>query len=1020
MKNIKYLIISFALILPLLCEAQVFKHDRILSFEESKVPPYISTSKSKVSISKEHFKDGVKSLQWDFQPNSELIIDKNIYFEPKDPTGEDTYLSSFVAWVYNESPIDDVIEFEFLKDAEKCSSFSMKANFKGWRAIYISFERDMQGTPKEGMNKIKIKAPKTKGRLFFDQMLTASKVDHRHHTADIQLPYVNKENMNHWLSIYRFSLEKPDIALENSVTEDQKREIALVEKRLRELIYTPSVFKKGNLDKIKSDFAAFDIKRNGDKISGRPLFFTRAAEAFERLDDKWNANLYVTNKMELRAYFDLMQRVAVGYNNAYQPEDKEELKNIFIDMYDHVTDQGVAYGSGLGNITHYGYSFRNFFNSYFLMKKVLRESDRLEAASKAMLWYGIANETYINPKVNGIDMDAFNTIATGRISSILIMEDTPEKVQYLKSFSRWVDNGCLPAPGLDGAFKKDGSAFHHRNNYPAYAVGGLSGATDMLYLLNNTQFGVSELGHETVKNVLLTMRFYCNKTHFPISMSGRHPNGKGELSPMQYARMALAGTPDRKNAIDGDMAAAYLRLLNINDSSEKPEYMPPVKSQALLQLATEIQKKGFSSEKDPNGNLALGYAAVSVQRRNNWSAVVRGHSRYLWAAEHYLGANLYGRYLAHGSMQISTAKENEIVNPKTSAWVEEGFDWGRIPGTTAIHLPVEQLKANVLNVDVFSGFEEMLYSDEAFAGGISQNRVNGAFGMKLHEHDKYNGSHRARKSYHFFDNRIVCIGTNIENSNSEYNTETTVFQLAVNDEASKNYWSNYNKTVNTWVDHLGTGYYIPKLPDNVLKFENNVTQKSRYQDSGKENQGHWVNLVVDHGKAPKNKSYEYMVIPQAGSEMSDISKNIPYKVLQKDRDAHIIQDLKSKTTSYVLFETPKVLPEGLIQKVDTSCLIMLAEGSDQLQLTVANPDLALYRGESDEAFDKDGKRIERSIYSRPWIGNESKEMPVVVTIKGKWNISDNDKVKVLSTDNNQTIVQFACTDGASIDVTLNK
>lgn len=75
---------------------------------------------------------------------------------------------------------------------------------------------------------------------------------------------------------------------------------------------------------------------------------------------------------------------------------------------------------------------------------------------------------------------------------------------------------------------------------------------------------------------------------------------------------------------------------------------------------------------------------------------------------------------------------------------------------TSIHLPFEQLRAKVLNVDVYSGMEEMLYSDEAFAGGLSQARLNGNFGMKLHEHDKYNGSHRARKSFHFFDGTIVC------------------------------------------------------------------------------------------------------------------------------------------------------------------------------------------------------------------------------------------------------------------------
>ena len=143
-----------------------------------------------------------------------------------------------------------------------------------------------------------------------------------------------------------------------------------------------------------------------------------------------------------------------------------------------------------------------------------------------------------------------------------MMEDTPEKLQYLRSFSRWIDYGCRPALGLSGSFKVDGGAFHHRNNYPAYAVGGLDGATNMIYLLSQTEFAVSKLAHETVKNVLLTMRFYCNKLNFPLSMSGRHPDGKGKLVPMHFAMMALAGSPDGKAEYDSEMASSYLRLIS--------------------------------------------------------------------------------------------------------------------------------------------------------------------------------------------------------------------------------------------------------------------------------------------------------------------------------------------------------------------------------------------------------------------------------------------------------------------------
>ena len=155
-----------------------------------------------------------------------------------------------------------------------------------------------------------------------------------------------------------------------------------------------------------------------------------------------------------------------------------------------------------------------------------------------------------------------------------MMEDTPEKLQYLKSFSRWIDYGCRPAPGLAGSFKVDGGAFHHRNNYPAYAVGGLDGATNMIYLFSRTSLAVSELAHRTVKDVLLAMRFYCNKLNFPLSMSGRHPDGKGKLVPMHYAIMAIAGTPDGKGDFDKEMASVYLRLVSSDSFSaeQAPEY----------------------------------------------------------------------------------------------------------------------------------------------------------------------------------------------------------------------------------------------------------------------------------------------------------------------------------------------------------------------------------------------------------------------------------------------------------------
>lgn len=1003
-------------------EAQVVKNERLLSFEDGEVPAYMTTdATSRLTINDEHYKDGLHSLSWEYEPGAILSVKKDLMFEKKDPTGKDLYLSAFIVWVYNEQAQDKQIRFEFLKDGKLCTSFPFGINFTGWRAAWVCYERDMQGIPEEGMNELRIVAPDMKGKLYFDHIVTGSKVDARQQTADVQVPFVNKGTTNHWLVIYEHSLWKPEIAL-TPLDEQQKADMRLMEARFRDMLYTPGKLTDKEMQAIRKAYDFYHITYKNGKVSGLPIFMVRQAEAYERMIPGWDKDMFTKLGMEMNNYFNLMKRIATAYLNAKDDTFRDELQQKFLAMYDHITDQGVTYGSCWGNIHHYGYSMRGLYVAYFLMKDVLREAGKLAEAERTLRWYAITNEVYPKPTVNGIDIDSFNTQTQGRIASILIMEDSPEKVQYLRSFSRWLDYGCRPADGLMGSFKSDGACFHHCNNYPAYAVGGLDGATNMIYLLSGTQFRVSELAHETVKKVLLTMRFYCNTRQWALSMSGRHPNGKGQLIPVQYAMMALSGTPDGKQPYDADMAAAYLRLMEytgrVNDND--PDYLPRTSNKKELLLKQELEAQGFRPEADPQGNLALGYGCVSVQRRDNWAAVVRGHSRYLWAAEHYLDANFYGRYLAHGSIQILTGKPDEMVTFTTSGWQEAGFDWNRIPGVTSIHLPFDQLRANVLNVDIYSGMEEMLYSDEAFAGGLSQNGENGNFGMKLHEHDKYNGSLRARKSYHFLNGTIVCLGSDIENVNTDYPTETTVFQLAATTPEFRSYWDAYQNNGTSYLDPNGVGYYLSKVTMKSAKFEKNFPQTTVGERSVKPTTGNWVSLTLQHGKAPKGVSYEYAILPRTDAfTLKRFARNPDYKVLQQDRNAHIVRTADGTLTSYVLFETPQSLPkDGLVQATDTSCLVMVRQEGKKVRLTVAQPDLALYSGPSDEAFDEQGKRKERSIYSRPWKSNKSVEMPLTVTLKGCWQVDETPFCKVVSVDKKQTVLRFACKDAASFEVEL--
>lgn len=1008
--------------------APLVSNDRLMSFEESEPSADVSAVNSTISTSDRHYKDGERSLQWDFNPGGVLKINRDLRFEPKDPTGVDTYLSGFVVWVYSPAAAADSLTFRFMKDESECTSFSMGLDFTGWRAAWVCYERDMKGIPQEGMNGINIIAPNREGTLFIDHLLTAAKMDSRYQTADIQVPFVNAATRSHWLQLYNHSRRTSDMPLEAYVTDREKADISTIESRFKEMIYRPSQLSDKRMEGIRRDFGFYNIKRDDDgNITGCPLFFERHGECYERIIDGYVKPIFSRAHMELKEYFNLMNRVAIAYNDATDKDRKDELASIFLDMYDHVTDQGVAYGSCMGNFTHYGYSFRGYYTAYYLMKELLEATGRLDFASKGMLWYAMTGEVYIPPTAWGMDIDTFNTMTTGRIASILMMPDTPEKVRYLKSFSRWLDNGCRPADGLSGCFKPDGAIFHHCNNYPAYAIGGLDGATKMIYLLSSTRFAVSELAHSTVKNGLLAMRFYCNKVEFPISMSGRHPDGKGRLVPVQYAYMALAGTPDGKQDIDKEMGDAFLRLVSVsNGGSEEgdPEYIPTVAGDVTSVMIERLSKGGCRPEVAPGGNMNLGYGCVNVHRRDNWGAVIRGHSRYLWAAEHYRGENLYGRYLAHGSLQLLTvAGADKDVSLNSSGWVENGFDWGRIPGTTARHLPLELLKANVLNVDTYSGYEEMLFSDETFAGGVTLEGKNGAWGMKLHEHDKYDGALRARKSYHMVDGRIVCLGSDIQNDESEYPTETTIFQTALTDDSAHDYWVAPLAGKDWVMDHLGTGYFVPSCEGKSMPLPVVELGRKSISNEGKPTEGDWVNMTINHGAAPKGDSYHYAIYPQSTKEaMEKISREPGYKVLKQDHDAHVVRDDAQGITSYVLFETVSSLPSGgVVAGTDTPCLVMVRElDKKNCVVAVANPDLALYTGEADEIYDDNGRRVERSIYSRPWKDSRCLDVPVTVTLRGSWKLPESDSYDIISRDRHRTVVRFNCREGKTIEASCRK
>ena len=991
-------------------------HKEILSFEQD-AKAVKALKKSSVDISPSHSKLGENSLLWKWKKEGAGIeIPGIIPYLPENPNPKETSVSTFVFWVYSETPVDGKLKFSFMKGDSLCCQFSYGLDFKGWRGAWVAFDRDMEGTPAVGMDKVIITAPENvkKGRLFFDGIITSAFEDVRHHTADFQAPFINKETTMHWLVLLNSWEKALDITPDASVSAEDIAQMETVRERFITLVTDGK--KVQDAGRLREQFAGYGITENKDgSIKGKPIFFTRYGETYINVGIPDASKIFSDNGQLLRAANDFMFNLALAYLKSDDPAWKDELACMYITMTRHMLDQGYAAGSALGTLHHLGYSMRNFYTAPVMMKNVLEAAGLADEVQQAMEWFSGVGEVKTAPVEQGMDIDAFNTSLMGRTAALLMLEDSPYKKAYMQALSRWIDNGFRYAEGFKPAFKPDGTVQHHRKAYPAYATGGFDGAVNAVWMLHGTDYAISETGHNVLKKALLEMRFYCNKKSFPLAMSGRHPDGKGALIPEQYGRLADAGSPDGTSAIDRELAEAYLRL------------------DADGRWSRQFTEAGFTAEDSPTGCHSYPFNCSLTYRQDDWSVTIAGHSRYLWSAEIYNGANHYGRYLTHGSMQILADGSPEI-SCLGSGYQVAGWDWCHIPGATAAEIPMEAMKADVRNVDEFSGYEEMLLSDEWFAGGVTHKGNAGAYAMILHEHDKYNGSLRARKSYFAFDNRVIALGSDLENFLPGSSLHTTLFQNVLNDPqrditgvnggaiAAREFHHEYEGDLVTVRDRFGNTWFVK---DAKVAVERGL-QKSFHEETDAPTEGYFEKAYICHGDIVSKgaisgnvymkDSYEYMTVVHATeAEIVEYSEKLPYTIIRCDSKAHIIRDDKSGIISGAVFEeldgedtageTSRL--SGIVES--SPCMVMMSRSGAIMTLSASNPDLNLYEGESDEMFD------------REWIDNPCGETGIDMKIQGRWKLENagNSDVTV-KVEGNSTRIHFTTREARTEEIQLSR
>ena len=349
----------------------------------------------------------------------------------------------------------------------------------------------------------------------------------------------------------------------------------------------------------------------------------------------------------------------------------------------------------------------------------------------------------------------------------------------------------------------------------------------------------------------------------------------------------------------------------------------------------------------------------------------KGFNRFIWDYESKPGKeNIYGMFASHGALLVANSEAALKVHD-----IENGWDWAKVPGTTTIAI-------GETNLDYLNIGKARFYNKKGLAGGLTFKGTgalgNGIFGMDFEQPDygltgwRNNIKFEFKKSIFFFENLLVCPGKSIKAQDTNGKVvQTTLFQdkltssfphIKVNgvEKTSLSVTTPSTGSYTTLTDAKGNFYYIPSNSKSILKVHAQ-NQNSKIDSGTTVTSGLYGTAWFQHGTSPTDDQFEYAVLiptdtyqltSSALTAAQETTDSKVYKVLQKDRYAHVVQFLKSPesgsdlshaVTGYVMFAKNRPLPpEGPVEEVNRKdCLIMAEETTEFIFLSISIPSLNL-------------------------------------------------------------------------------
>ena len=1019
-----------------------------------------------VALSDRHFKDGRRSLLWRWSAPEPLVFRDLPGLEKaagEYPGGQpERFEPAYIAparhgglklWVYRESPnpagslVFQIGSNEKEAEANPAYRFEMRQNFSGWRALWVHLEEDARVAGYAGderMTALRIAPTEdlADDRVYLDMLQFVTFVSKKRHSDWQFQNSKDTARVDHyrvlpaWQALGRFASADVDRdRLDRNRLDRAYDDLAAVERRYERLILaTPGfdvaevpegeVFEQyldGRIARANEEWEALAIRRTQYGVTGIPLFSSRDEHPAEVARTYQHVGEHILGPL------------AIGYRRSPSPEKKQRL----VDLLEHMADQGWAAGSATGTTDHI-IRLNPYANAVFLLREELRRMGQLQDHQQAIAWFTRFGGLADIDTGQGENSDHIRGGAGPKLISVLLMDDSPEKVARLRALRGYLTHTSNFAPGYTDTIKPDYSIYHHLAAYQnVYGIQGVATMAILDWLLRGTQFALPEENTRRLRDTLMAQFDMAADFELHPALSGRFPYRNSGIDRYLMPSFAFAAMRDDElvdRRLGAAFAWAYERAdLRLNHGSLVPRlnYYGTFGTLEFMESAYR-QAEGLHWA-PPAGHFTFPYGAFAIQKRPGWAAAVRGWSRYVWDWESgHKVENPYGRYLAFGSLLLLT--QGEPLSLEASGIdLDGGFHWAYAPGATTKALPMSEVLYEVKPTPLYFEGKHRNYSGDTFVGGVSHGGRDGFYAMNLEDtvpsddEPLFDDSFRAKKSLLFVDNQIVALGSGIANDDENFSTITTLFQsVSAHGPARVNGMAVGDRTPfveaydgGLFADPQSNYYIVPPGQSVVIEQSEQhslvpapAPEDSAAGDSPRHRpvSAAHVKAWLEHGAAPNGEEYEYQILVQGDIETARrLAKARNYRVLRKDNRAHIVEHREKGLTAYALFVPQDDVP-GVVDAVDTPLLLVAGMNGGELRLSVADPDLRLAK------WPRNMSNMPVSLRNRP-----AESHVAEIRISGSWAMpTPHPDIVSVQAEDTHTVIRITLDHGMTREISLQK